>query len=67
MNQSLGQMQDVFPKHGVQIQIQQDGLVIWINIDGICRLRILNNGLTIPIEIDDGRKKIILKDKGYMI
>jgi hypothetical protein len=52
----LGTMRDIFPQHGVQIQIQQDGLVIWVNIDGVCVLRILNNGLTIPIEIEDNRK-----------
>jgi hypothetical protein len=57
MNEKLlGTMRDIFPKHGVQIQIQQDGLVIWVNIDGVCVLRILNNGLTIPIEIEDNRK-----------
>jgi len=56
MNPLLGQMRDIFPKAGVQIQIQQDGLVIWVNVDGICVLRILNNGLTIPIEIEDNRK-----------
>jgi len=52
----LGTMRDVFPKHGVQIQIQQNGLVIWVNVDGVCVLRILNNGLTIPVEILDERK-----------
>jgi len=58
MNEKLlGRMRDIFPQHGVQIQIQQDGLVCWINVDGICVMRILNNGLTIPIEIEDGRKK----------
>jgi hypothetical protein len=57
MNEKLlGTMRDIFPQHGVQIQIRQDGLVIWVNIDGVCVLRILNNGLTIPIEIEDNRK-----------
>lgn len=56
MNEKLlGTMRDIFPKQGVQIQIQQDGLVCWVNCDGVCVLRILNNGLTIPIEIKDDR------------
>jgi len=54
--QLLGTMRDIFPQHGVQIQIQQDGLVCWVNVDGVCVMRILNNGLTIPIEIEDERK-----------
>ena len=49
-------MRDVFPQHIVEIQIQQDGLVLWVNVDGVCVLRILNNGLTIPIKILDDRK-----------
>jgi len=57
MNEKLlGTMRDIFPQHSVQIQIQRDGLVIWVNVDGICVMRILNNGLTIPIEIEDNRK-----------
>jgi len=58
MNEKLlGTMRDIFPQHGVQIQIQKDGLVIWVNIDGVCVMRILNNGITIPIEILDERVK----------
>jgi len=58
MNEKLlGTMRDIFPQLGVQIHIQQDGLVCWINIDGVCVMRILNNGITIPIEILDERKK----------
>jgi len=58
MNEKLlGTMRDISPQHGVQIQIQQDGLVCWINVDGVCVMRILNNGMTIPLEILDERKK----------
>jgi len=46
---------DVTAKHGVQIQIQRDGLVTWINVDGICVLRIFKNGF-VPIEIEDNRE-----------
>jgi hypothetical protein len=55
MNQLIGQLRDLAAKEGVQIQIQRDGLVIWINIDGVCVLRIMANG-TIPIEVEDNRK-----------
>jgi len=51
-NQYLG---DIAAKYGVDINIRQDGLVIWINVDGICAARILTNGMT-PINIEDGRK-----------
>lgn len=46
---------DIHAKAGVQIQIRHDGLVIWINVDGICVTRILTDGLTVPIEIEDNR------------
>lgn len=46
---------DIHAKAGVQIQIRHDGLVIWINVDGICIARILTDGLTVPIEILDFR------------
>lgn len=49
-------MISVSAKHGVQIQIRQDGLVVWINVDGICVARILTDGITVPIEIEDDRK-----------
>lgn len=46
---------DVHAKHGVQIEVSHDGLVIWINVDGICVTRILTDGLTVPIDILDFR------------
>ena len=48
---------DVAAKAGVEIIVRHDGLVTWINVDGICRMRIIGNGLTVPITIDDQRKK----------
>ena len=55
MNQHIGQLRDLAAKESVQIQIQKDGLVIWINIDGVFVILIMANG-TIPIEVEDGRK-----------
>lgn len=42
-------------KAGVEIIIRQDGLVIWINVDGICVSRVITNGF-IPITVEDNRK-----------
>lgn len=49
--------QDLAAKKEVEIIIRHDGLVIWLNVDGICRARIVTNGLTMPITIEDGREK----------
>lgn len=46
---------DVIAKVGVEIVVRQDGLVIWVNVDGICVSRIITNGF-LPITIDDSRK-----------
>jgi hypothetical protein len=46
---------DIHAKAGVKIQIRHDGLIIWINVDGICVTRILTDGLTVPIDILDFR------------
>lgn len=48
-------LNNIHAKAGVQIQIRHDGLVIWVNIDGVCVARILTDGLTVPIEIEDNR------------
>lgn len=34
--------QDLAAKHGVEVIIRHDGLVLWINVDGICRTRIIS-------------------------
>lgn len=47
---------DISAKYGVEIDIRQDGLVIWVNCDGICVARILTNGVTVPITVTDNRK-----------
>lgn len=55
INQALT-FQDIAAKKEVEIAIRHDGLVIWINVDGICRARIVTNGITVPIIIEDGRE-----------
>ena len=54
-NPLIGTMRDVSAKQGVQIQIQEDGLVVWVNIDGICIARIMLMP-SAEIEIEDNRK-----------
>lgn len=46
---------DVYAKAGIQIQIKADGETIWINIDGVCAMRIFNPDEK-KIEIEDNRK-----------
>jgi hypothetical protein len=55
INQALT-FQDLAAKKEVEIVIRHDGLVVWVNVDGICRARIVTNDLTVPITIEDGRK-----------
>lgn len=52
---NLEYLGDVCAKKDVEVQIRKDGLVIWINVDGICVARILTTGM-INIEIEDNRK-----------
>ena len=54
MNPLIGTMLDVAAKQGVQIQIQKDGLIVWINVDGICIARIMLMP-SAEIEIEDNR------------
>ena len=30
----------VKPDHGVQVQINEDSRTLWVNVDGVCRLRV---------------------------
>jgi hypothetical protein len=43
------------PNHGVQINVSHDGDTIWVNVDGICMLRICQIQ---ELEIHDDRKEI---------
>lgn len=47
---------DIAAKHGVEFIVRHDGLVMWLNVDGICVARIIGNGITVPITIKDDRK-----------
>ncbi len=46
---------DIAAKHDVEINVRHDGLMVWVNIDGICAARIATNGF-IPITMTDDRK-----------
>ena len=55
MSNLIGTMRDVSAKEGVQIQVEGDGLVVWVNIDGVCVLRVMIAPSAI-IEIEDNRR-----------
>jgi hypothetical protein len=46
MNSSISQVDEYHqmdisaPKRGVDITVREDGKVVWVNVDGICVLRI---------------------------
>jgi len=48
-------MIDAVARKGVQIEVREDGAVLWVNIDGVCRLRCSQIE---HLEITDGRKKL---------
>jgi hypothetical protein len=55
MEEHIGkQMIDITaPDKSVEVSIRKDGTVIWVNVDGVCKLRICQ----IPhLVIDDRRK-----------
>lgn len=52
---TVKQFGDVYAKQGVQIEVRQDGGTVWINVDGVCALRIFNPDEKL-IEIEDKRK-----------
>lgn len=54
-NPLLGTMRDVTAKEGVQIQIQKDDLVVWLNVDGVCVARVMMLP-SAEIIIEDDRK-----------
>lgn len=47
-----GEFLDVFDAQEVEVAIRSDGRVLWINIDGRCRIRVLRPK---NIAIDDRR------------
>lgn len=57
MTEAQPSFQDIAAKSGIEIVIRHDGLVTWINVDGVCRMRIIGNDITVPITIEDNRDK----------
>lgn len=50
-------MVDVTGPEQVEVLIRNDGKVIWINVDGVCRLRCCR--IVNPITITDERRNLI--------
>lgn len=42
-------------EHIVEVEIRDDGNVLWVNIDGLCKLRVKTDGK--PIVVKDNRLK----------
>lgn len=54
MEATIGQMVDVINPKSLEIDINSSGTHIWINIDGVCRFRILKPEV---LKITDERKE----------
>lgn len=50
------QFGDICAVHGIEIKIERKGLLLWVNVDGVCALRIFTDGMT-DIVIEDDRRK----------
>jgi hypothetical protein len=51
-----GPMLDITsPVHGVEVDMKQDGNTIWVNVDGVCRLRINKNAQGVRVIEDNDR------------
>jgi hypothetical protein len=46
-------MTNEFANHGVQIQIKEDGSIVWVNVDGVCIARIVCASKL--VEVEDNR------------
>jgi hypothetical protein len=44
----------------VEVLIRDDGTVVWVNIDGLCRLRVCRIK---KLTVDDRRPKVTKKEK----
>lgn len=51
---NLPEMVDVTAPGCVQVQISKDGRTLWINVDGVCRLRCCR---VAALEVEDGREE----------
>lgn len=56
LDSPIKQYPDIIPKVGVQIKIRHDGGVVWINVDGICVMRLFPSSPgSMPLTIEDER------------
>jgi hypothetical protein len=51
----MGNLVDLNPTREVEIQIRSDSKVVWVNVDGVCRLR-LNIADPAILQLNDERK-----------
>lgn len=50
---------DVNATHEIEIIVSRNGGFVWINVDGVCALRVVNRHKTAVIAIEDTRKETI--------
>lgn len=51
-------MLDLNPEHGVEISIRETGTQVWVNVDGLCRLRLTAlPGKDFSLTIEDRRPR----------
>lgn len=48
-------MQDITGARAVEVSVRDDGKVLWVNVDGLCVLRVCRIDY---IEVNDARRKI---------
>ena len=54
---------NIAAKSNVEINIERRGLVTCVYVDGNCVLRVIKNGLLVPIAINDHRER---EEKDYL-
>lgn len=51
-------MLDLNPEHGVEISIREDGKQVWVNVDGLCRMRLTAvPGTSFSLTVEDRRPR----------
>lgn len=46
---------DISQPQAVQIEVTENGKTLWVNVDGVCRLRVSNILNPLPLTIKDSR------------
>lgn len=59
----LGEMMDITAPKGVQVQIREDGKVLWVNVDGMCVLRCCQIEV---LDVEDNRDTGMCGGCGFM-